>query len=116
MRRSCRVIRLRRKRDHVCRKAASREKPISTMYFTYVLYSKQAERLYIGSSADPDHRLKAHNAGRGGWTKNFRPWVRVLLEEHETRDKAVRRERYLKSGWGRRWLKKHFDSEGWQSG
>jgi putative endonuclease len=45
-----------------------------------------------------------HNAGRTAWTKRARPWVRVLLEEQSDRQTAVRRERYLKSGWGRRWL------------
>jgi len=37
-------------------------------------------------------------------TKVYRPWERVLLEEHSDRNTA-KRERYLKSGWGRRWLK-----------
>ena len=32
-------------------------------YFVYVLRSTVAERLYIGSSAEPDARLKSHNGG-----------------------------------------------------
>ena len=76
------------------------------MYCVYVLRSRQSDRLYIGSSADPDARLTSHNAGRGGWTKRFRPWERVLLEEYPDRQSAAKREKYLKSGWGRRWLKK----------
>jgi predicted GIY-YIG superfamily endonuclease len=47
-------------------------------YFVYVLYSEKSGKFYIGSTADPEGRLKAHNAGRGGWTKSFRPWKRIL--------------------------------------
>ena len=105
------------KRDPVSAKGGSREKPgFNTMHDVYVLYSAASKRLYIGSSATPDKRLQAHNAGRGGWTKSFRPWLRVLLEEFPDKQTAVKREHYLKSGWGRKWLTKHILSEGWQSG
>ena len=77
------------------------------MYYVYVLQSAVAEKLYVGSSATPDERLIAHNAGRGGWSKRYRPWNRVLIEEYPSRTSAVKRERYLKSGWGRQWLKRH---------
>ena len=82
----------------------------SSPYYVYVLYTPRFDRLYIGSSAEPDERLTSHNAGRGGWTKHFRPWVRVLLEAHPTREAAAKREKYLKSGWGRRWLMKQLSS------
>ncbi|MDD5643929.1 MAG: GIY-YIG nuclease family protein [bacterium] len=85
------------------------------MYYVYVLLSS-SKKLCIGSSAKPDERLKAHNAGRGGWTKRYRPWKRILLEEYASKMKAAKRERYLKSGWGRRWLKKNISTEEWQSG
>ena len=75
------------------------------MYFVYVLRSIEQGRLYVGSSAEPDERLKSHNAGRVKSTKAYRPWKRVLLEEHSDRNTAEKRERYLKSGWGRRWIK-----------
>ncbi|WP_136080126.1 GIY-YIG nuclease family protein [Pontiella desulfatans] len=61
-----------------------------------------------GFKAPPDERLKSHNAGRVKSTKAFRPWERVFLEEHPDRNTAEKRERYLKSGWGRRWLKNRF--------
>lgn len=75
------------------------------MYYVYVLHSLKCNRLYVGSSAQPDERLKSHNAGRVKSTKAYRPWERVLLEELSDRNTAEKRERYLKSGWGRRWLK-----------
>ncbi len=83
-------------------------------YYVYVLRSELKDRLYIGSSADPDARLTSHNFGRVCSTKKWRPWQRILLEEHSDRTTAVKRERYLKSGWGRRELTTIL--ERWQSG
>jgi putative endonuclease len=76
-------------------------------YFVYVLRSTVAARAYIGSSAEPDARFESHNALRVRSTKAWRPWVRVLLEEYPDRATAEKRERYLKSGWGRKelWLR-----------
>ncbi|MFH0907203.1 MAG: GIY-YIG nuclease family protein [bacterium] len=75
-------------------------------YNVYVLRSEDTGQLYIGSSADPDARLASHNAGCVCSTKSHRPWKRILLEEHAGRGTATKRERYLKSGWGRRELRK----------
>ena len=85
-------------------------------YFVYVLYSAGIGRYYIGSTANVDVRLAAHNAGRVRSTKSGRPWMRIWEEALPDRAAARRRERYLKSGWGRRWLKKRLATEGWQSG
>ena len=82
------------------------------MYYVYVLQSVEQDRLYIGSSASPDDRLKSHNGGKVKSTKAYRPWVRVLLEEHPDRNTAEKRERYLKSGWGRNWLKDNLRRDG----
>jgi putative endonuclease len=76
------------------------------MYWVYVLKSSKTGQFYIGSSANPDARLKSHNAGRVTSTKGARPWVRILLEAHPDRAAAERREKYLKSGWGRQWLQR----------
>ncbi|RKY37543.1 MAG: GIY-YIG nuclease family protein [Candidatus Omnitrophota bacterium] len=84
------------------------------MYFVYILLSKRFKKLYIGSSASPDKRLASHNAGRVVSTKKYRPYERIFLETHKDRISAEKRERYLKSGWGRRWIKKNLEE--WQSG
>ena len=57
----------------------------------YVLLNTVAERLYLGSSAEPDARLKSHNFGRVCSTKAWRAWERVLLEEYPDRATAERR-------------------------
>ena len=86
------------------------------MYYVYVLLSGSTGGLYIGSSAVPDERLKSHNAGRVRSTKGKRPWERVLLEAHPDRASAEKREHYLKSGWGRKWLAGHLDLPSFRDG
>ena len=81
---------------------------------TSMSYKALGQRLYIGSSAEPDERLGSHNAGRVRSTKAWRPWQLVFLEEYQDRATAEKRERYLKSGWGRRELAALL--ERWQSG
>jgi GIY-YIG catalytic domain len=49
--------------------------------YVYILRSTRADRLYVGSSAEPDERLKSHNFGRVCSTKAWRPWERVLLAD-----------------------------------
>ncbi len=118
-RRSCHVIPSQGAMENVVafeRSALVTRKTEDCMYFVYVLRSALTDRLYIGSSGEPDSRLQSHNAGRGGWSKRYRPWVRIVLEEHPDRETAERREQYLKSGWGRRWLRETLRTEGWLSG
>lgn len=87
----------------------SRQKPKNNMdkYYVYVLQSIPTARLYVGMSSKPDERLKAHNAGKSTWTKSFRPWVRIHLEEYEEKSRAMKSKKHLKSGWGRQWLEKN---------
>ncbi len=65
-------------------------------------------------SANPDARLRDHNEGKSPYTKKYRPWVRFYLEEVEIAAKARKKEKYYKSGWGRKILKSKLEE--WQSG
>ena len=76
------------------------------MYYTYVIYSEDYDRRYIGHTSNLEARLKYHNAGKVRSTKPWQPWRLVYTEKFETRADAVKRERYLKTGWGRLWLDK----------
>ena len=64
----------------------AKNRKVIDMYYVYVLHSAEYDRLYVGSSAKPDERLKSHNAGRVKSTKAFRPWARIHLEEHPDRN------------------------------
>ena len=74
-------------------------------YFVYVIKSNKYNRLYVGLSKDPQARLKDHNFGRVFSTKGFRPWEIVYTEEVDSREDARKREKYLKSGIGKEYLK-----------
>ena len=75
------------------------------MMFVYVLRSEQDGRLYVGMSADVEKRLREHNSGRTKSTKGYRPWNLVDKEAFPDRETARKREKYLKSGYDKQWLK-----------
>ena len=75
------------------------------MYYIYVLQSKKDDSWYIGCTNDLNSRLKQHNLGKSKYTKNLRPWKIIYYEASFNKTDAFRRERYLKSGYGRRFLK-----------
>ena len=75
-------------------------------FFVYVLKSSVDERLYKGHTQNIEKRIKEHNAGKTFSTKKYIPWTLVYFEEFDTRDDAILRERYFKSGVGREFLAK----------
>ncbi len=76
------------------------------MYYTYVLKSLSYGTLYIGSSENPEKRLRCeHNKGKVRYTKGRAPWVLIYKEKFSTRAEAMRQERFLKTGKGREYLK-----------
>ncbi|MEK7187691.1 MAG: GIY-YIG nuclease family protein [Patescibacteria group bacterium] len=75
------------------------------MYYVYILHSEKDYGLYIGKSSDLKQRIQSHNYGLVVSTKNRRPLKLVHYEAFLFADDASARERYLKSGYGRRQLK-----------
>lgn len=75
-------------------------------YFVYVLKSQKDGRLYKGQTSDLNERIKQHNSDKTKSTKGFMPWELVYFETFQTREEAVFREKYLKTGSGREFLKK----------
>jgi len=77
--------------------------------FVYVLRSEsEPERHYVGITSNVENRLEWHNSGPSGHTVSHRPWSLVVALEFPTEDAALRFERYLKSGSGRAFAKRHF--------
>jgi len=76
----------------------------TVMFYVYVLLSEKTGRRYTGSCEDIAERLRRHNAGHSLSTRHGVPWKLVHSEDFETRADAVQRERFLKTGAGRRWL------------
>ena len=75
------------------------------MFTVYVLHSKSTGRLYIGQTGNLERRLLEHQQGTARYTRGRGPWELVLTEQYTERGAAMSRERFLKSGKGREWLK-----------
>jgi putative endonuclease len=79
-------------------------------WFVYVLRNP-AGKIYIGQTDNVPHRLYQHNDSTHTLTrttKRFRgPWQLVYSEAVTSRSAALSREKALKSGQGRAWLKRH---------
>ena len=79
-------------------------------HLVYVL--KTADRnphFYVGLTSDVHGRVEDHNAGRCPHTARYRPWQLHVVIEFSNAERAIQFERYLKSGSGREFAKRHFD-------
>jgi predicted GIY-YIG superfamily endonuclease len=77
--------------------------------FVYILRSDtHPDRHYVGVTSDVERRLKWHNTGPPGVTVHHRPWSLVVALEFTNATAAARFERYLKTGSGRAFAKRHF--------
>ncbi|OGZ33867.1 MAG: excinuclease ABC subunit C [Candidatus Portnoybacteria bacterium RBG_19FT_COMBO_36_7] len=74
-------------------------------YYVYVLQSLKDNGWYIGCTDDLRKRLSEHNDDKVFSTKNRRPWRLIYYEACLSKKDAFAREKYLKSGMGRRYLK-----------
>ncbi len=75
------------------------------MFYTYVLESKRDGKLYIGFTDNLKRRFDEHNNGLVKSTKNRVPFKLVYYEACNDKDKALKREKYFKTGFGRGFLK-----------
>ena len=77
--------------------------------FVYILRSvADSSRYYVGLTSDVRQRLETHNSGGSIHTVANRPWQLVAAIEFSNVNSAVQFERYLKSGSGRAFAKRHF--------
>jgi|LakMenE01Jun11ns_1017448.scaffolds.fasta_scaffold9959662_20 putative endonuclease len=77
------------------------------MFYVYVIYSEKVGKKYIGFTEDLELRLHQHNTDSLSiYTKNKGPWTLNYVESYGTKKEAILRERYLKTGAGRDFLKR----------
>ena len=76
------------------------------MYYVYIIQSKKDYRLYKGFTTDLKKRLREHNEGLVTYSKTWRPWRLIHYEAYLNKEDAIVREKYLKSGWGKRFIDK----------
>jgi putative endonuclease len=75
------------------------------MFYTYVLISKKDKELYIGFTKDLKKRLDEHNKGLVVSTAPRRPLELIYYEACLNEADAIAREKYFKTGFGRRFLR-----------
>jgi putative endonuclease len=80
------------------------------MWYVYLLESKKNKSWYIGCTNDLKERFEEHNTGKSKYTKDFMPWMLIYYEAGLNKKDAFKREVYLKSGYGRRYLKKRINN------
>jgi len=77
-------------------------------FVVYILYSLSSGKTYTGMTADLITRFQFHNSkSTKGFTLRFRPWTVIHFEFFGTKADALLREKILKSGKGRDWVKKN---------
>ena len=80
-------------------------------FWVYIIQNDVSGRIYIGQTSDVEKRLAAHNDRRFGkrkyTTKQDGSWHLIHSEELTTRSEAMQREKFLKSGKGRIWIKEN---------
>lgn len=75
------------------------------MYYVYVLRSVKDKQFYVGYTNDMKKRLADHKNGKVSSTKNRRPLELVYYEGCLKQQDATEREKYLKTAWGKRYIK-----------
>ena len=78
------------------------------MHYVYILQSEKfPDRFYTGQTDDLKNRLKVHNAGLSLATKPYIPWKLVSYHAFADTQLALKFEKYLKSGSGQEFSKRH---------
>jgi len=73
--------------------------------YVYAIKSLTRRYIYVGMSNNVERRLKQHNNGENKSTKPYAPFVLILVEEYPSRSEARKREKFLKAGSGKKYLK-----------
>jgi len=75
------------------------------MFTVYAIRSQVRNYIYVGMTSNMERRLKEHNNGENRSTKAYKPFELIYTETFETRVEAREKEKYLKSGIGKEFLK-----------
>src|SRR5438270_8825208 len=71
------------------------------MFYVYVLKSAKTGRRYVGSCQNVGERVRRHNAAQSKATRHGIPWKLIRTEGFLSRQEAIIKERYYKTGRGR---------------
>lgn len=76
------------------------------MWYVYILRSIKDGNFYVGMTNDLRKRLEMHNGGKVYSTQLRRPFYVIYYEAHHNKYDVAMRERFLKTGWGKEWIKR----------
>lgn len=76
------------------------------MFWVYALKSVRHKYIYVGMTNCLERRIAEHQNGQNKTTQPYRPFILIYKEELSNRVEARKREKYLKSGIGKEFLKK----------
>ena len=74
-------------------------------YYVYLLRSEKDKKFYTGYTNNIKFRVQQHNAGKVKSTKYRQPFKLIYWEGCLNQKDALHREKYLKSAWGKRYIK-----------
>ena len=75
-------------------------------FVVYILYSEKFKKSYTGFTSNLIERFKSHNfLETKGYTPKYRPWQVIYIEFFNSKSEAMKREKYLKTGVGREFIK-----------
>ena len=77
------------------------------MIYVYLLHSPSTDQRYVGITNDLKRRMVDHNAGKSRHTSKSTPWRLVTYVAFDDQPKAEAFERYLKSGSGHAFARRH---------
>ncbi|MFH1950167.1 MAG: GIY-YIG nuclease family protein [Pseudomonadota bacterium] len=80
------------------------------MYYTYVLLSDKDNKLYVGYTENLRKRINEHDSGKVSSTISRRPLKLIYYEACVNELDAINRERYFKTGFGRKFLRNRLGS------
>jgi putative endonuclease len=78
-------------------------------FYVYAIVSQKRNYIYIGLTNNLNRRFSEHNQGYNKTTKPYLPFKLIFSEKYPTRIEARKREKYLKSGYGKKWIKNNFE-------
>lgn len=93
----------------LCRSASGAVLPaqlFEIMWYVYILLSLKDNQTYVGITNDLKKRFSLHNNGKVFATKGRIPFILIYYEAHHNKFDALTREKFLKTGWGKNWIKR----------
>jgi len=76
------------------------------MWYVYILESQSDNNNYVGMSDNLSRRITLHNSGKVTFTQYRVPFKIIYCEAYLNKHDAAAREQFLKSGWGKNFIKR----------